>query len=66
MGAVSDGGTWEIGRIRVDGLPIKLSETPASIERGAPTLGEHNEEVFVGTLGMSQSDYRALTDEGVI
>ena len=56
----------EIGRIRVDGLPIKLSETPASIERGAPTLGEHNEEVFVGTLGMSQSDYRALTDEGVI
>lgn len=56
----------EIGRIRVDGMPIKLSETPARIERGAPTLGEHNEEVFVGTLGMSSADYRALTDEGVI
>ena len=56
----------EIGRIRVDGMAIKLSETPATIERGAPTLGQHNEEVFGGILGMSDDSVRRLSESGVI
>ena len=56
----------EMGRVRVDGMAIKLSETPAVIERGAPTLGQNNEEVFGGILGMSSEDVRTLTDKGVI
>ncbi len=56
----------EIGRIRVDGMAAKLSGTPAVIRRGAPTLGQHNDEVFGGILGMSQETVQALTDEGVI
>lgn len=29
------------------GMPVKLSGTPATVERGAPGLGEHTEEVLV-------------------
>ena len=56
----------EIGEIRVDGMPIRLSETPARIERGAPTLGRHNSAVFGGVMGMDADTLGALEREGVI
>jgi crotonobetainyl-CoA:carnitine CoA-transferase CaiB-like acyl-CoA transferase len=34
------------GRTRTLGVPIKLSETPGSIRRPAPRLGEHTDEVL--------------------
>lgn len=56
----------EIGEVRVDGLPIHLSETDWSIQRGAPCLGEHNEEVFGGILGLSKAELDAMREEGVL
>jgi len=56
----------EMGAVRVDGLPLHLSETDWSLERGAPRLGEHNEEVFVGLLGRSSDELAILRAEGVI
>ena len=56
----------EMGRVRVDGSPIMLSETPAVIERGAPTLGQHNDEIFGDLLGMGSETVRTLSDKGVI
>ena len=55
----------KMGRVRVDGMPIKLSETPARIEQGGPMLGQHNQEVFAGVLGIEQTMVDALTEEGV-
>jgi crotonobetainyl-CoA:carnitine CoA-transferase CaiB-like acyl-CoA transferase len=55
-----------IGRVRVDGFPAHLSETDWSIERGAPCLGEHNERVFGGLLGLSSAEIGALREGGVI
>ena len=42
-----------------------LSATPGAIRRPAPTLGEHNGEVF-GELGLTGADLERLTVEGVI
>ena len=56
----------EIGRVRVDGMAVRLSETPATIETGAPTLGQHNREVYGDILGMSSETVGTLTAEGVI
>ena len=56
----------EMGKIRVDGMAFKMSETPATIQKGAPTLGQHNAEVFEGILGMPSEAVRGLTEEGVI
>jgi len=55
-----------MGRVRVDGLPVRFSETPWRIERGAPCLGEHNEAVFGRLLGLAPAEVAALREEGVI
>jgi len=34
------------GRMETLGVPIKLSETPGSVRRPAPRLGEHTAEVL--------------------
>ena len=56
----------EIGRVRVDGMPIKLSETPAQFRRGAPTLGQHNEFVLGEILEFSGDEIAAFEKEGVV
>ncbi|HZZ34438.1 MAG TPA: CoA transferase [Caulobacteraceae bacterium] len=56
----------EIGEVRVDGIPARFSRTPWRIERGAPCLGEHNEEVFGRLLGLSAEEVGQLRAERVI
>jgi len=55
-----------IGDVRVDGLPVHLSETDWQMTRGAPCLGEHNEEVLGRLLGMSPEEVARLHEEGVL
>jgi crotonobetainyl-CoA:carnitine CoA-transferase CaiB-like acyl-CoA transferase len=39
------------GRMTMQGVPIKLSETPGSIRRPPPLLGEHTDTVLAEWLG---------------
>lgn len=55
-----------MGEVRVDGLPVCFSATPGRIERGAPCLGEHNEDVFGRLLGLAPAEVAQLQAEGVI
>lgn len=55
-----------MGAVRVDGVPAHLSETDWRIARGAPCLGQHNDEVYGGILGLSMSELEALRADGVI
>jgi formyl-CoA transferase len=45
---------------------VKLSETPATVVRGAPVLGQHNEEIFGRVLGIGPDALAELVEEGVI
>jgi formyl-CoA transferase len=45
------------------GMPIKLSASPAKIER-SPTLGEHTTEILKEVLGWSDADIAAKKDAG--
>ena len=56
----------EIGEVRVDGLPVHLSETDWEMSRGAPCLGEHNQKVFGDLLGYSAAELDTFRAEGVI
>ncbi len=56
----------EMGDVRVDGLGVHLSKSDWSIERGAPCLGEHNEQVFGELLGISAEEIEELRETGVI
>jgi alpha-methylacyl-CoA racemase len=53
----------ELGEVRQLGFPIKLSRTPAGIDRPAPALGEHTAEVL-GECGYSSEEVRALAETG--
>jgi crotonobetainyl-CoA:carnitine CoA-transferase CaiB-like acyl-CoA transferase len=67
-----DWGLWPtvnhpvIGEIRVDGYPAHLSESDWAVERPAPRLGQHNEEVLVGLLGVSPDEFATLAKDGVV
>ena len=55
-----------IGDVRVDGLPVHLSETDWSMREGGPCLGEDNDYVFGELLGLSADEIATLTQEGVL
>ncbi|HWO40672.1 MAG TPA: CaiB/BaiF CoA-transferase family protein, partial [Candidatus Eisenbacteria bacterium] len=55
-----------IGKYPHFGPVPRLSATPGRIARSAPLIGEHNEEVYCGELGMSRDDLTALRASGVI
>jgi len=56
----------EMGRAKYPGAPYRLSVTPWQIERHAPSLGEHNEEIFCNRLGYSKEDLVRMRQAGVI
>jgi crotonobetainyl-CoA:carnitine CoA-transferase CaiB-like acyl-CoA transferase len=45
------------------GSPVKFSDTPTSIKRGAPLLGEHTREIL-NEHGYSNSEIEALAADG--
>ncbi|MBV2365073.1 formyl-CoA transferase [Streptomonospora nanhaiensis] len=53
------------GAYKTVGLPIRMSDSPADIDR-SPLLGEHNTEVYQGELGLSADELAALKANGVI
>jgi crotonobetainyl-CoA:carnitine CoA-transferase CaiB-like acyl-CoA transferase len=55
----------EIGPHHYRMVSYKLSETPGSIRRPAPCLGEHNHEVFSEWLNLSEKEYREYQEQGV-
>jgi len=46
-------------------VPVRLSQTPGAIERRAPTLGEHTDEIL-GKLGYDSAAISALREKGVV
>jgi crotonobetainyl-CoA:carnitine CoA-transferase CaiB-like acyl-CoA transferase len=56
----------QAGRYRYPGAPVKYSATPWEIRRPAPLLGQHNREVFVGQLELTETELAELDKSGVI
>jgi crotonobetainyl-CoA:carnitine CoA-transferase CaiB-like acyl-CoA transferase len=56
----------EIGKVRVEGIPIHMSKTDWSITRGAPCLGNDNDYVYGSLLGLSSDEIADLGDRKVI
>ncbi len=55
-----------IGSIKVPAELFKLTETPYQLRRPAPTLGQHNQEIYVEGLGYSQQEFCQLRQLNVI
>lgn len=55
-----------VGTMTVPGLPLVL-EPPVLEEPGpAPALGEHNEDIVRGLLGVSEDEYQSLIEKEVL
>ncbi|WP_296607348.1 CoA transferase [Nocardioides sp.] len=54
------------GEVPLPGLPYQRVGTPSWILRRPPLLGEHNEEILRGDLGLSEDEYQALVDQQVV
>ena len=57
----------ELGRsFTYPGAAAVYNGSPWRISRRAPLIGEHNEEIFCGELGLSKEDLTVLAESGVI
>jgi len=59
--------TERFGKLKMQGAFPKLSATPSGVRSPAPSLvGQHNEEVYGGLLGLSGAEIGALKTAGAI
>ena len=52
--------------ITYPGVFTNASETPLTISRRAPLIGEHNEEIYEKELGLSREELLILKQAGII
>lgn len=55
----------DVGRLPVPAPPARLSQTPATLRRPAPRLGEHSREILQG-IGWSDDRITRLADSGAL
>ncbi|MEV0545599.1 CaiB/BaiF CoA transferase family protein [Nocardia salmonicida] len=56
----------EFGELPMQNVFPKLSETPGSVRHPGPELGEHNQDVYGGLLGLDEKAIGRLAADGVI
>ena len=61
-----DVATPEGRRVRIDGPPFVLSDTPAVVRGPGPLLGEHTDVVLASLLGYDRDTIAALRADGVV
>jgi formyl-CoA transferase len=56
----------DFGELKMQNVAPKLSETPGSVRTPSPTLGQHNDEVYLGLLGLEMARYQELKERKII
>ncbi len=54
------------GKLKVPGIPVKLSDTPGKIRCAAPTLGQHTNEVLKEYFAYSDEEIETLAKNNVL
>jgi formyl-CoA transferase len=54
------------GKVRLTGSVYKMSKTPGDRKKRVPEVGEHNEEIYGGVLGIDPQEMQELKEAGTI
>ncbi len=55
-----------IGTLKLTGVPVKYSETPAAIKMAPPLVGQHTDEILTEVLGRTPAEIAALREDEAI
>ena len=56
----------ETGKLTCTGAPYRFSETPWTIRKPAPLLGQHNEEIYCHRLGYTRTEMVKMYEASII
>lgn len=55
-----------LGPIKMQGVVPRFSNIPTPNVQAAPSIGQHNDVVYLEQMGFSEDEYQHLKDEGII
>ena len=56
----------QLGSVLMPNVITKMTETPGRIDHPGPSIGEHNEEIYLGELGLTQAELDELKEAGIV
>jgi formyl-CoA transferase len=56
----------DFGELKMQNVAPKLSATPGGVHTPSPTLGQHNDEVYLNLLGLEPARYQDLKNRKII
>ena len=56
----------DVGAVKVTNSHIKMTETKPGFKSPAPSLGQHNREIYGGMLGFTEEQLDKMKEDGVI
>lgn len=56
----------KLGRVTLPNSPLRFHGTPQMCVEPSPMLGAHNREIYCGMLGLTEREFEALKDDGVV
>jgi crotonobetainyl-CoA:carnitine CoA-transferase CaiB-like acyl-CoA transferase len=65
LGLTTENDSYNLGRIKLQGLPFKFSRTPGKLELPAPSHGEHTDKILK-ELKFSKKDILSLRSKGIV
>lgn len=65
MGMCEEIGHSQAGKLKISGVPVHFEKSPGRIQRSAPTLGEHSEQVLAD-FGFEASRIEELLSKGTV
>ena len=54
------------GKVKLSGSVYNMSKTPGNRKMRVPDVGEHNQEIYGGLLGIDAQEIKKLKEESVI